>query len=102
MLMPATNTPHPEVLCETKPRRTQGGHAASRHPELLGSEARSLGEAGKLGPDDLRIDGRLADPGAVTAIAAGDDVLASDQRGVVADALRDQLGVLDEVGLRFD
>ncbi len=63
----------------------------------------SRGQPGAFGhrrqfrPHDVGIDRGLADPGAETAIAAGDDVVAADEVGVAGDALRDQLWVLDEV-----
>src|SRR5580692_4960822 len=57
-----------------------GGSALA--PELTRREARPLGHAGQLGPYHGGIDRRLADPGAIAAIAAGDDVLAPDQLGV--------------------
>jgi hypothetical protein len=44
----------------------------------------------------------LADPGAVAAIRAGDDVLAADKLGVAADALRDQFRMLDEIRFGFE
>src|SRR5215472_6076673 len=37
-----------------------------------------------------------------TGITAGDDVLTANESRVTADALRDQLGVLDEISLRFN
>ena len=65
-------------------------------------EPRALGHRRQLGPHDVGIDGRLADPGAEAAIAAGDDVVAADEVGVAGDALRDQLGVFDEIRFRLD
>jgi len=44
----------------------------------------------------------LADPGPVAAIGAGRDVLAADQTRVIGDALRDELGMLDEIRFRFE
>src|ERR687897_2837810 len=73
-----------------------------RLPELLRSQAGALGEAGELGPDDVGVDGRLADPRTKAAVGSGDDVVAPDQPRVAADALGHQLGVLDEVGGRVD
>src|SRR6267143_556157 len=61
-----------------------------------------LGQGRHLRPHHVRVHRRLADPGAVAAIASGDDVLAPDELRVAADALGDQLGVLDEIGLRFE
>src|SRR5262245_28970871 len=71
-------------------------------PELARGETGAFAQARQLGPDDIRIDRGLADPGAVAAIAAGDHVLAPDEPRITADALRDQLRVLDEIGLRLD
>ena len=70
-------------------------------PELLAGDPRALGHRRELGPHHVGIDRGLADPGAVAAIAAGDHVLAADEFGVAADALRDQLRMLDEVRLRI-
>src|SRR5262245_30985727 len=53
-------------------------------PELARGEASALGEARELRPHDARVDGGLADPRAVPAVGAGDDVLAADQLGVAA------------------
>src|SRR5689334_4000847 len=59
-------------------------------PELLGGDAGAFGHRCQLSPDHVGIDRGLADPGAIAAIAAGDDVLAADQPGIAADALCDQ------------
>src|SRR4051812_35159090 len=59
-------------------------------PELLCGNPRALGHRGHLGPDHVGIDRGLADPGAVAAVAAGNDVFAADQFGVAPDPLRDQ------------
>ena len=55
-----------------------------------------------LRPHHVGIDRGLSDPGAVAAIAAGDDVLAADELRVAPDALRDQFRMLDEIRLGFD
>src|SRR6516225_535321 len=68
-------------------------------PEPARGEARAFGQAGELRPYNARIDCSLAHPGTVAAIASGDDVLAADEAGIAADALRDKLGVLDKIGL---
>src|SRR5712692_3757806 len=68
-------------------------------PELARVEPRALGHAGELGPDHGGIDRGLPAPGAVAAIAAGDDVLAADQLGVAGEALGDEFGMLDEIVL---
>src|SRR5690606_7641897 len=80
----------------------QRADAPASLPELFRGEPGALGHRRELGPDDIRIDGGLADPGPVAAVAARDDVLAPDQLCVAADALGDQLGMLDEVRLRFE
>src|SRR5262245_6709784 len=67
-------------------------------PELPRRAARALGHAGELRPGDVGIDGGLADPRAEAAIGPGHHVLAADQPRVAADALGDQVRVLDEVG----
>src|SRR6185312_16153229 len=66
-------------------------------PELLGGDARAFRHRRHLRPYHIGIDGGLANPGAVAAIAAGDHVFAPDQLGIAANALRNQLGMLDEV-----
>src|SRR5581483_11357850 len=71
--------------------------APASRPELPGGAPRALGKRRELGPDDVGIDRRLADPGAVAAVASRDHILAPHELGVASDALRDQLGVLDEV-----
>src|SRR5262245_17151083 len=68
-------------------------------PKFARGEARAFGEARELCPYDAGVDCGLAHPGAVAAIAPGDDVLAADQPGIAADALGDQLRVLNKVGL---
>src|SRR5262245_50997155 len=67
-------------------------------PELPRRAARPLGHAGELRPGDVGIDGGLADPRAEAAIGPGADVLAAAQPRVAADALGNQVRVLDEVG----
>src|SRR6185437_3432556 len=62
----------------------------------------AFGKRGELRPDDLRIDRRLADPSAVAAIRAGDDVLAANQPDEMPNALRHELRMLDEIRLRFE
>src|SRR5262245_7575638 len=71
-------------------------------PKLLARQPCPLGEGSKLCPHHVGIDCRLADPGAVAAVGAGDDVLAPDQPSVASDALGDQVGMLDEVRFGFD
>src|SRR5437016_3743347 len=76
--------------------------ASSMLPEFLRCDASAFGHRRHLGPYDIRIDRRLPDPGAEAAVASGHHVFPSDEPRVAADALRDELGMLDEVGLRFD
>src|SRR3954464_6268099 len=71
-------------------------------PEPLGGDPRPLGHRGELGPDHVGIDRRLADPGAVATVAAGYDIFTADPLGVTPDPLRDQLGMLDEIGFGFE
>ena len=52
-------------------------------PQLLGCDARPLGQGFQLGPGNLR----LVDPGAEASISAGHDIVAPDQIGVAAKAL---------------
>src|SRR5262245_19115557 len=62
-------------------------------PELLGRELCAFGQRLKLGPDNLGMANAPAQP----AIRPGDDVFATDQPGIPDQALRHQLGVLNEV-----
>src|SRR5215467_5119201 len=71
-------------------------------PEFARRESGAFGETGEFRPHDARIDRRLPDPGAVAAITAGNDVLTANESRITADALRDQLGVLDEISLRLN
>src|SRR4051794_38532516 len=81
------------------PRGKRADELQSRHgfglgrlsPELPRGQARALRKRAELGPDHVGIDRRLPDPSPKAAVAARDDVLAPDQAGVAADALRDQL-----------
>src|SRR5882672_951930 len=76
--------------------------AVSLFPELLAGDGGALGHGLELGVDHVGVDGRLPDPGAEAAIGTGDHVLAPDELGIARDALRDQLGMLDEVGFGLD
>src|SRR4030095_7075228 len=71
-------------------------------PKLAARNARTFGQRAQLGPDDVGIDRRLAHPGAVSAIAAGDHVFAANELGVASNPLRHQIRMLDEIGFRFD
>src|SRR5439155_5272302 len=77
-------------------------HWITSAPELARGDTRAFGHRRHLRPHDVGIDGRLPDPGAEAAIASGHDVLATDELRVTSDPLRDELGVLDEVGFRLD
>jgi hypothetical protein len=56
-------------------------------PETLACNARAFSHRRELRPHHVRIDGRLADPGAESAIASRDHVFPTDQFGIVADAV---------------
>src|ERR1700722_17245562 len=83
----------------TWPRR---GSALRLWPESLARQAGALRQRSEFRPDDVRIDGGLTNPGAVTAIASGDDIFAADQFGVIGDPVRDHFGMFDEIRLRLD
>src|SRR5216683_6966689 len=89
----------------TRESQTREGAAsvspASTAPKLFRGPS-ALGHRCQLGPHHVGIDRGLADPGAETAIAADDDVVAADEVGVAGDALCDQLRMLDEVRFRLD
>src|SRR5271166_2413861 len=68
-------------------------------PEALGRDRGALGERGELGPHHGRMHlRRERRPGGEPAVGAGDDVLPPDQARVLADAVGDELGMLDVVG----
>src|SRR6185436_20493058 len=68
-------------------------------PELSGREPRALGHRLELLPDDLGLDQRLrARERGEAAVAARHHPLASHHLRVANETLRDELGVLDEVG----
>src|SRR5262249_21451258 len=72
-------------------------------PELLRGEARAFRHGLELGPRDLGL--HLVDrprEGREAAIGPGDHALAPHDLRVADEALRDQLGVLDEVGRRVE
>ena len=69
-------------------------------PELPRRAPRPLGHAGELRPHDVGDDRRLPHPGAEATVGPADDVLASDQLRVAADALGNQVRVLDEIRRR--
>src|SRR5262245_41789636 len=80
--------------------RTRGlarTRALASSPQLLRRQPGALGERGELHPHDLGIDLQPAGEGAEAAVDAGDDVLATDHARILHDAVRHQLGMLDEV-----
>src|SRR5579885_2132609 len=103
--MPATaptrlpSTTRPKTRCR---RAAATADPAASAPELRACEAGAFGHGAELCPDHHRIDRGLADPGAVAAIGPGHHVLAADQVGIARDALRHELGMLDEVRFRFE
>src|SRR5215469_10641489 len=76
--------------------------SASMLPELARGDARAFGHRSHLGPNDVRIHGRLADPGAEAAVAAAHHVLPAHELRVATYPLRDELWMLDEVRFRLD
>jgi hypothetical protein len=66
-------------------------------PELTGGDGRAIRHGLELCEDNIGVDRRLSDPGAVTAIATSDHVFAPDKSGVTPDALRNLFRVLDEI-----
>src|SRR5271166_3780035 len=68
-------------------------------PQPLGRDRGALGERGELGPHHggMYLGGERG-PGGEPAVGAGDDVLPADQARILADAVGDELGVLDVVG----
>ena len=59
-------------------------------PELTAGNARAFGHGRELGPDHVRVDRSLANPGAVAAVAAGNHIFTTHQIGVAGDALGNQ------------
>ena len=66
-------------------------------PTPLGGDTSAFSECREFRPDNVRIDGGLSDPSSVSAIAAGNYVLPSNQFRVIADAIGNQLRVLDKI-----
>src|SRR5437016_12530833 len=71
-------------------------------PEPPARDGGALCERAELGPDDIRIHAARSDMNAEAAVDAGHDVVAADEPGIPLDALRDELRMLDVVGLAFD
>src|SRR3954451_2517123 len=59
-------------------------------PELTRRNPGSFRHGSDLRPDDVPVYCRLTHPGAIAAVAAGHDVLAADELGVMPEALRDE------------
>src|SRR5205823_208755 len=74
------------------------GCSTSSIPEALAGQFGAFGEGVELGPHHTRIDlgpvGRLRRE---AAVGASQDVLAADELRVAANALRDELRMLDKV-----
>src|ERR671937_1685301 len=70
------------------------GRDGPRSLQLLRRQTGSFRERGELGPRDLGVRDAAAD----AAVGPGHDALGSDRPRITHEALRDQLGVLDEVG----
>ena len=79
-------SPAPARRYTEPPQPPQNCRVASLAPSAIAASFAHVG-----------IDRGLADPGAETAIAAGDDVVAADEVGIAGDALRNQFRVLDKV-----
>src|SRR5947209_4832196 len=71
-------------------------------PEPAGGYSGSFHHRAKLRPDHVSIDGSLSHPGPVATVTAGNDVLAADELGISAKALRNQLRMFDEVRFGFN
>src|SRR3989442_15470433 len=79
-------------------RASVGGSA----PELPARDGGALRKRAELGPDDIRIHPTRSDMNAEPAVDAGHDVVAAGEPGIPLDALRDELRMLDVVGLALD
>src|SRR2546423_11783426 len=99
-MCPQTELPCPYCVCgKLRPSResTDRKTFATAPPEFPRGNARAFRHGGELRKDHVGIHRGLSDPGAVAAIRAGKYVLAADQPRIAADALRNELRVLDEV-----
>src|SRR6516164_421394 len=74
-------------------RRAQDLAITRSAPKLLARQRRALGKRLELSPGDHGMN-----PAAKTAIGRSDDPLAADTFGEAQNALRDQLGMLDDIG----
>src|SRR5207245_6206696 len=77
-------------------------HGGVSAPEFPARDGGALSKRAELGPDDIRIHAARSDMNAEAAVDAGHDVVAADEPGIPLDALRDELRMLDVVGLAFD
>ena len=73
--------------------------AAAWSPKTLGGQLRAFDERAQLQPRTFRMTRVKADEGSEAAIGASDDALSADDIGESLEPLRDQLGMLDTVGL---
>jgi hypothetical protein len=73
--------------------------AAAWSPKTLGDQLRAFDERAQLQPRSFRMTRVKADEGSKAAIGASDDALSADDIGESLEPLRDQLGMLDTVGL---
>src|ERR1700722_17409849 len=71
-------------------------------PEPLARDASALGQRREFRPDNVRVDRGLADPCSVPAVASRDHILAANEFRIIADPVGDDLGMFDEVRLRFE
>src|SRR6202040_1774936 len=71
-------------------------------PEPAAGDGGALCQRAELGPDDVRIHATRSDVNAEAAVDAGHHVVPADELRVPLDALRDELRMLDVVGLAFD
>src|SRR6185436_8088285 len=76
--------------------------APHSRPECAACDGGALRQRSELRPDDLRIHAARSDVNAEAAVDAGHHVVAADEPRIPLDTLRDQLGMLDVVGLALD
>src|SRR4029453_9418201 len=71
-------------------------------PELAAGDGGALRQRSELRPDNLRIHAARSDVNAEAAVDAGHHVVAADELRISLETLRDELGMLDVVGLALD
>src|SRR5579863_3265090 len=98
MMMQGSNGLLMKIFINPRNSSVSADFRRSLPPGFSRCKASAFGERRELCPNDIGVDGGLADPRAVAAIRSRDHILASDAFGVAPDALRDQVRVLDEVG----